>query len=589
MQSELTDKELDEARRCRYGSAEFLLTATGVYYLGKDKEGNALPPLWLCSYLSIAAMTRDEHGNEWGRLLEWKDEDGIPHQWAVPLEAMEGDGSEVRRELARQGLRISHNRGARDLLCAYIKAWPVKARARSVDRLGWHGSVYVCADQIFGETDERHIYQNAHAIQSAMQASGTLLDWQSHIAKPALGNSRLVFAISLALAGPLVRMAGADSGGFHLRGQSSSGKSTALCIAASVWGKPSEYVRLWRSTTNGLEGLASLHNDGVLVLDELSQIDPEAAGEAIYLLANGQGKTRASKLGAARPVQQWRILFLSAGEESLVSLMSQGRKRTTAGQETRLADIPADAGAEMGVFECLHESPSPNAFAQSLKQASANYYGSAGQAWLGYLVRHIEPLPERLRQGIRRFVEEVAPKGAGGQVQRVAARFGLIAIAGELASHAGISGWPEGTAYAAAKTCFAAWLDSFGGAGNQEERAIVQQTLAFLGAHGNSRFEYLPEKNGSDYSYSQYPPNTEKAVYNRAGFWRNGADGRREYLMMSGLFEKEICQGYDKKLVKDTLIRHGILIPNKNRTPTQQARLEGANRKVYVLRYPDEE
>ncbi|WP_457589305.1 DUF927 domain-containing protein, partial [Legionella pneumophila] len=49
--------------------------------------------------------------------------------------------------------------------------------------------------------------------------------------------------------------------------------------------------RLWRSTTNGLEGLAALHNDGLLILDELSQMDPREAGEAAYLLANGQGKT----------------------------------------------------------------------------------------------------------------------------------------------------------------------------------------------------------------------------------------------------------------------------------------------------------
>ncbi|CEK09175.1 DUF927 domain-containing protein [Legionella hackeliae] len=39
-----------------------------------------------------------------------------------------------------------------------------------------------------------------------------------------------------------------------------------------------------------LEGLASLHNDGLLILDELSQMDPREAGEAAYLLANGQGK-----------------------------------------------------------------------------------------------------------------------------------------------------------------------------------------------------------------------------------------------------------------------------------------------------------
>lgn len=130
----------------------------------------------------------------------------------------------------------------------------------------------------------------------------------------ASGNSRLVFAIATAFAPSLAKLAGEDSGGFHFRGASSSGKSTALKVAASVWGNLKSYCRLWRSTSNGLEGLAALHNDGLLIFDELSQIDPREAGEAAYLLANGQGKTRASKTGAAKQSASWSLIFLSAGE-----------------------------------------------------------------------------------------------------------------------------------------------------------------------------------------------------------------------------------------------------------------------------------
>lgn len=106
----------------------------------------------------------------------------------------------------------------------------------------------------------------------------------------------------MAFAGALAEIAGEDSGGFHLRGASSSGKSTVLRLAASVWGNPSTYVRLWRGTVNGLEGLATLHNDGLLILDAIGQVDPDDAGEAAYLLANGQGKVRASGMGL--PVQR---------------------------------------------------------------------------------------------------------------------------------------------------------------------------------------------------------------------------------------------------------------------------------------------
>jgi len=97
-------------------------------------------------------------------------------------------------------------------------------------------------------------------------------EWRDTIGQLSSGNSRLMFAISTAFAPTLAKLVGEDSGGFHFRGASSSGKTTALKVAASVWGKPDVYCRLWRSTTNGLEGLAALHNDGLLILDELSQI-----------------------------------------------------------------------------------------------------------------------------------------------------------------------------------------------------------------------------------------------------------------------------------------------------------------------------
>jgi len=158
----------------------------------------------------------------------------------------------------------------------------------------------------------------------------------------------MIFALSAAFAGPLLEPAGDDSGGFHLRARSSTGKSTLEKAAASAWGNPASYCRLWRSTTNGLEGLAALHNDGLLILDELSQIDPREAGEAAYLLANGRGKNRAARNGTARQAASWRLLFLSAGEESLSALMAKAGRRSTAGvigSTARTPDSTTSRGA----------------------------------------------------------------------------------------------------------------------------------------------------------------------------------------------------------------------------------------------------
>jgi putative DNA primase/helicase len=149
-------------------------------------------------------------------------------------------------------------------------------------------------------------------------------------------------------------------------------------VAASVWGNPQSYCRLWRSTTNGLEGLASLHNDGLLILDELSQMDPREAGDAAYLLANGQGKTRASRTGSVKQSSRWTLFFLSAGEESLSAIMAKSGQRSNTGQEIRLADIEADAGRDMGIFETIHDQLSPASMALSLKKYTDHFYGAVG-------------------------------------------------------------------------------------------------------------------------------------------------------------------------------------------------------------------
>ncbi len=67
------------------------------------------------------------------------------------------------------------------------------------------------------------------------------------------------------------------------------GKTSILHAASSVCGAP---VRTWRATDNASESWAAESNDGLLILDELSQVEAKAADAMAYMLANGQGKGR---------------------------------------------------------------------------------------------------------------------------------------------------------------------------------------------------------------------------------------------------------------------------------------------------------
>lgn len=544
--------------------------SAGVYFTGFDQEGNAKAPLWVCAPLHIIAKTRGTKSADWGRLLEWRDPDGRPHRWAVPAELLAGDGLEVRRELMRLGLEVAPSKRARDLLSTYMQVWPVTERARCVERLGWHGAVYVLPEEAIGAEAEAVVFQSSAAVEPAYAQAGTAAHWRDGVATLAAGNSRMVFAIACAFAPVLAALVGEDSGGFHLRGKSSSGKSTALALAASVWGNPASFTRLWRTTTNGLEGLAAVHSDCVLILDELSQMDPKDAGDAAYLLANGQGKTRASRAGMARQPARWRLLFLSAGEESLAAMMGRAGKRSNAGQEVRLADIEADAGAGLGAFETLHGHQTGAALSLALKDGAAQHHGAVGVEWLRRVVADRVSLAERAGELVREFVAEHTRPDSPGQVMRVARRFGLVAAAGELASE--LTGWKGGEAFEAVGKCFTAWLDGFGGDSSREDRALLGQVRAFFEMHGASRFEDMAAT-------------VEQRIPNRAGFWRDGEDGARQFLVLPEVFKREVCQGFDAKAAAQVLVKAGLIQPSGDGKATRNTRLPGigATARVYVF------
>ena len=73
-------------------------------------------------------------------------------------------------------------------------------------------------------------------------------------------------------------------------------------------------------------------------------------------------------------------------------------------------------------------------------------------------------MPEQIAEAIRGhqddFLKKHCPPDTDGQVSRVAARFGLVAAAGELATALKIPPWARGGATAAIATRFRAWLDA---------------------------------------------------------------------------------------------------------------------------------
>ncbi|ARJ65056.1 hypothetical protein WV31_04950 [Magnetospirillum sp. ME-1] len=531
----------------------YSMRADGLYW--QDPNDADKPAQKLSGPFEVLAETRDVDGNAWGVLLRWHDHDGRPHEWPMARAMLAGDGADARKLLLDGGLYVAPGKGARDKLTAFLASVQTEARARAVTRIGWHDRAFVLPNETFGKTDgERVLLQSLAGPDHAFNVRGSLDDWKESLARYAIGNSRLALALSAAFAPPLLYLAGEESGGINFVGRSRAGKTTILRAAGSVWGGGGVggFIRTWRATDNGLEGTAEGHCDALLCLDEMGQIDPRIVGETAYMLANGGGKSRARRDGSGRKPAQWRLLFLSTGELSLAEKMNEAGKRPKAGQEVRLVDVPADAGAGMGIFEELHGLPTPEALSRHIKDASTRNYGEPCRAFLRKLSK-IDPdeIAAAVSQGRAEFIKAHVPQDASGQVLSVAGRFALIAAAGTLATVFGILPWEVGEAARAAATCFNAWLERRGGAGAAEVDTGLAQIRRFLEAHGSARFEPI----GTDTS--------EVRIINRVGFRKQDADGRWEFFVLPGAFKSELCAGLDSSMMAKEMVARGFIVPDK--------------------------
>lgn len=527
----------------------FELSDKGVHYFEPDKA-----PRWVCGWLEVAARVRNPHGEGWGKLVNFTDPDRTPKRRIVADMLLSGDGIELERTLRDAGLHISPT--GRPLLRQYLIEAAPKARARITNRTGWHdagadGAVFVLPDRAIGTGDE-WIYENESPSSATFGTRGTLKGWQDEVAALCRGNSRLLFSVSVSFAAPLLYLAGMDGGGFHLRSNSSDGKTTAQRVAASVCGGK-DYLGSWRSTDNAIESTALAHCDAPWLPDEMAQIEPKFAGETIYMLANGQAKGRQQRTGGLRARATWRTLFLSSGEIGLLEHMGEAGKSPRAGQEIRLAEIPADAGAGLGIFEELHGYTGGAELSKALTEAARRNYGGAFVAFLERLVRHQHEVADMVKEAQRKFQAAYLTDQAHGQARRVADRFALVGAAGELAQRWGIVPWEPGEAMKAARTCFDAWLARRGGEGNQEERAALRQVREFLRRYGESAFTDMDRPaNDTD---KHAPVRSDRAGYRR----HNAATDAVEYFIFNEVWRARVCKGFDAAAVGRTMAAHGFV------------------------------
>ena len=506
---------------------------------GKDgNEGDLPVDQWICSVLKVVSIVRSNTGSEHAYLIEY-----VAHgetemrRTLLPQSLLLGRADEPLKAL--RALGVSVLRGMAKGVLDYLDREHLRFSSqrpqdfwRSVQTTGWAPYPTCFAlpyETLRNGSDTDGVWYAGNAQDEIFARKGTFEDWQNKVAALCEGNSFLVLSVCTALSGPLLDPLNIQGLGFHINGDSSSGKTTTQYAAVSVWG-PRKFLLPWRSTANGLEAQAATRSSTLLALDESHQVDPKTLDLAVYLLLNGCAKTRMSRDIMLRAAATWRLPVLSSGENAIEMHLTAAKIDHKAGQAVRMIDI--SVCGKYGLFDDIKGRKDAAGFADEIQHAAATNYGHAGP---GFVKRLIE---EHATINLSNELTEIMQAFEQGEAQltpqekRVARSFAVIALAGEMAIRWKIVPWQKGHAATAARELFSIWRATQPQAPHGRETAqILSRITEFLDRHGNSRFLDVNWVKPSDYS------DDNPKIINQAGYFEH-AQGKKIYLFTaSGLQE----------------------------------------------------
>jgi uncharacterized protein (DUF927 family) len=482
--------------------------------------------------------------------LEFKTIRGDIHRWTMPRADLAGEGTAIVGGLLSRDYAFKRRQKGLLLDYLYELGAKVKNTYTITDSSGWVGKSFVLPHKTYG--DENLKFRNVEPSSDAItEIAGTLQGWKDNVASKCAGNSRLILGLGTSFAAPLLPIVNIESGGFHLVGVTSQGKTIILSVAASVTGVKD--IPQWRTTTNGLESTATAFNHLCLPLDEIGQADPKDVGNIAYMLGNGQGKARMKKDLSNRKGKTWQLMVLSSGEFGLGNYMKQANITQKGGQEVRLPDIPAvPKGAKYGCFETIHGADNGGQFASALEAAVKEYHGTALDAFLSNLV--VECQEPTFAGNLWKQVHLVAAKLAEGTIDsaigRVAKKFALVQVVLGLAHKYDLLPLPIEDIEWAISVCFQDWLTARGGDGSIEiKQAIDRIERLFVANEFSDRVYDLRDGD-------------HKTIRNLLAYRKVGVEGyTEEFWVPPSIFDNEFCNGVNKSELVKKLQQLGWLLP----------------------------
>lgn len=215
-------------------------------------------------------------------------------------------------------------------------------------------------------------------VASAFQDHGTFEAWKTSM-QSVVPYPRALIALYGALTAPYLALVGAPNFIIDWAFATSTGKTTALRLAAACWGNPDErdissVLGTWDVTRTWIERMSGVLNGLPLILDDTKRArHPKLVGQTLYDVASGRGRGRGTPRGMQR-AGSWTTVLLSTGESPAVQFTQDG------GTRARTITL---WGGPFG-----RPSQETARVVTQLDTALRNNYGHAGPRFVQWLLDH---------------------------------------------------------------------------------------------------------------------------------------------------------------------------------------------------------
>lgn len=311
-------------------------------------------------------------------------------------------------------------------------------------------------------------------LARSYEANGSFEEWRDAVSF-LRHHPRALIAFYAAFVPPLLDILETPNFVVDLANRTSTGKTSSLYAAASVWCNPAD-IPSWDTTLVGLERMACVLNHMPIVLDDTKRArKTQDVAKLVYMVANGQGRVRGSLRGMAA-IRTWRTVLISSGEAPITTYTQDGgtRGRTLSVQGLPFSGVDNSLGMQIAAF----------------RNTLQRHFGHAGPKFIEYILANSHQ-HEDWRAAFRRRVERLSATQPDGSANRLAEHAAAIEQAAAIAHDALMLPWACGDFLAAIWPAMAREAVDAPG----EERALhdvmswaYSKQESFIGRHNENSF-----------------------------------------------------------------------------------------------------